>query len=585
MSEISKNINEGNINAGGSVIIGDNNKIQHILGNLEDYKNLEQLLKEDRHLLSLSDGPQARGIISTRINKNEEKRKNIKKAIEQAFDYISKITISTERLDMARVLFLKGDIPRALDILKDDVIHAAYQAILQAKQDEEERHSKKMEDLEQGTKGIAAEWKMKAVLMATQYDDEDWFEKTKDYYMKVLDVSRDVKHIFNYAYFLSKHNQHIDAILLYEEALQIYRSLAQSNSQTFLPDVATTLNNLAVLHSDKNELEKAEEEYVEALGIYSTLPKGNSETFLPDVAMTLNNLANLHCVKNELEKAEEEYAEALGIYSTLPKGNPEAFLPDVAMTLNNLANLHRAKNELEKAEDEYAEALEIRRILANSKPQTFLPDVATTLNNLAVLHWNKNELKKAEEEYTEALEIRRSLALSNPQTFLPDVATTLNNLAVLHSTKNELEKVEGEYEEALGIYRSLAQSNPQTFLPDVAMTLNNLAILHRTKNELKKAEGEYEEALGIYRSLAQSNPQTFMPDVANTSSNMAIFYQYNQPDRELSLELVKEALRAAMPFEGYLKFAQDTIERAKRIIGKWGLDVEAFLNELEAENK
>ncbi|MEB3120641.1 MAG: hypothetical protein VKL41_05395 [Snowella sp.] len=40
----------------------------------------------------------------------------------------------------------------------------------------------------------------------------------------------------------------------YQEALQIRRELAAENPVSFLPDVATTLNNLAVLHSDKNEM-------------------------------------------------------------------------------------------------------------------------------------------------------------------------------------------------------------------------------------------------------------------------------------------------------------------------------------------
>lgn len=539
MSAISKNSNKGNINAGGSVFIGDNNdiKIQHILGNLQDYQNLEQEIEEAREVFNAIalDKQEIRLKLSGTIEAKKEKLENIKKAIEQAFEYISKLTISTYRLDQAKALFLEGDIPGALEILKDQAIQADYLALQTAKQSEEERHSSRMEEIAEKTKGIAEEWKMKAVLMATRYEDEDWFKKTKGYYEKVLQVDRNGENVFAYAHFLQKHNQYQEAAILYEQALQVYRTLAKSNPKTFLPDVAHTLNNLAVLSSAKNEVEKAQREYEEALEIRRTLAKINPEAFLPDLAITLNNLANLHHAKNELDQAQIKYEESLLIIQALASNNSQAFLPDLARTLNNLANLHRAKNEIEKAQV----------------------------------------------EYEESLSMYRTLAKSDSQAFQSDLAMTLNNLAVLYRTKNELDQAQAKYEESLAMYRTLAQSNPHAFQPDVAATLNNLANLHRAKNELEKAQVEYEESLAIYQSLAQSNSQSFLPYVAMTMVNMAEFYLDGQPDRERSVELVKKALRGAMPFREYLKLAQDVIKEAKKVIDKWGLDVEAFFKELE----
>ena len=193
MSETSKNINHGEINAGGAVHIGDL-KIQHILGNLQDYQNLEQEIEEAREVFNAIalDNQEAKLKLSGTLEAKKEKLENIKKAIEQAFEYISKLTISTDRLDQSKALFLEGDIPGALEILKDEAIQADYIALQNAKQSEEERHSRRMEEIAEKTKGIAAEWKMKAVLMATRYEDGEWFEKTKGDYEKALEVDRDV---------------------------------------------------------------------------------------------------------------------------------------------------------------------------------------------------------------------------------------------------------------------------------------------------------------------------------------------------------------------------------------------------------
>jgi tetratricopeptide (TPR) repeat protein len=62
--------------------------------------------------------------------------------------------------------------------------------------------------------------------------------------------------------------------------------------------------------------------------------------YLPVVATTLNNLALLHRAKNELAEAEAEFAEALEIRRKLADINPSAYLPDVAMTLINVAIYH-----------------------------------------------------------------------------------------------------------------------------------------------------------------------------------------------------------------------------------------------------
>ncbi|MEO0396187.1 MAG: tetratricopeptide repeat protein, partial [Cyanobacteria bacterium P01_A01_bin.137] len=124
----------------------------------------------------------------------------------------------------------------------------------------------------------------------------------------------------------------------------------------------------------------------EALQVYRTLAEENPRTYLPNVAMTLNNLANLQKAKNEYGAAEANYTEALTVYRTLAEENPRTYLPNVAMTLNNLAVLQSEKNEYGAAEANYTEALQLRRTLAEENPRTYLPNVATTLINLSIFY-------------------------------------------------------------------------------------------------------------------------------------------------------------------------------------------------------
>jgi tetratricopeptide (TPR) repeat protein len=517
--------------------IGDHNQVtQNIIVQSPDYQALMAGIKDKKRLLRLETDPLEELEISGELEQLEAQLEQFKENIVRLAEIFSKIEINTERLRQAKDYFDQGQFREADAILQAEEMVKDLNKLLQKDQQLDREKAEVRASREQ----IANEFLIKAQLWATFYDKPNRFEQTCEYFTESLRALRTTDNLFAYAYFLKEHYQFDQANLFYTEVLEICRNLRD------LPNMATTLNNLANLHSDKNEMVIAEQEYQEALQIYQELAVENPRSFLPYVAGTLNNLAVLHWNKNEMVIAEQEYQEALQIRRELAVENPRSFLPDVATTLNNLAILHTNKNERLIAEQEYQEALQIRRELAVENPRSFLPDVAMTLNNLAILHKNKNEMVIAEQEYQEALQIRRELAVENPRSFLSDVAMTLNNLANLHRNTNEMAIAEQEYQEALQIRRELAVENPRSFLPYVAITLNNLAVLHWNTNGMAIALAEYQEALLIRRELAVENPRSFLPDVAVTLINLSLFYEQDQP--ETSITLAQEALEIIKQF-------------------------------------
>ena len=78
------------------------------------------------------------------------------------------------------------------------------------------------------------------------------------------------------------------------------------------PDIASSLNNLAVLYKSKGEYDKALPLYFEALEMRRrTLPEAH-----PDIASSLNNLAvlyksngeddNCHCITSYIPRHQDE---------------------------------------------------------------------------------------------------------------------------------------------------------------------------------------------------------------------------------------------------------------------------------------
>jgi len=66
-----------------------------------------------------------------------------------------------------------------------------------------------------------------------------------------------------------------EALQAYEEALKIYRELAQKDSESYLPGLASVLNNLALLDTDQNRPEEAQKAYEEALTIRRLIVVGS----------------------------------------------------------------------------------------------------------------------------------------------------------------------------------------------------------------------------------------------------------------------------------------------------------------------
>ncbi|MEP7362333.1 MAG: tetratricopeptide repeat protein, partial [Acidobacteriota bacterium] len=108
---------------------------------------------------------------------------------------------------------------------------------------------------------------------------------------------------FACALLLQKQLRFGEAIALYLSILAADRSLALANPDAFRPDVAMTLNNLAVLYSDTQRMREAEQAFSEALQIRRALAEVNPDAYRPSVATTLNNLALLYSDTQRMREA------------------------------------------------------------------------------------------------------------------------------------------------------------------------------------------------------------------------------------------------------------------------------------------
>jgi tetratricopeptide (TPR) repeat protein len=272
---------------------------------------------------------------------------------------------------------------------------------------------------------------------------------------------------------------------LYKRALAIRKKVLGLQH----PDVATSLNNLAMLYSKQGKYDKVEPLLGQALEI----DKQFSGKEHPTVATSLNNLALLYSDQGQYGKAEPLLKQTLEMNKRL-LGEEH---PTVATSLNNLAMLYSDQGKYDKAEPLLEQTLEMNKRLLGEEHLT----VATSFNNLAGLYFSQGRYEQAEPLFKRALKMRKRLLREEH----PDLASSLNNLAALYYSQKQYKKAEPLYVQALEMNKRILGEKHSA----VAASLNNLAELYYFQGQYEKAELFHIQALEILtESLEPEHPKT-----------------------------------------------------------------------------
>ena len=249
-------------------------------------------------------------------------------------------------------------------------------------------------------------------LKAQNFELQINYPEAERYYRKAAAIEdQDPFYLDAHATILQKMGQYADAEPLFRRALAIdEKALGKDH-----PDVASSLNNLALLLYSQGKYGEAEPLYRRALGIYEK----KLGTDHPWVATGLNNLALLLYSQGKYGEAEPLYRRALAIYEKADG----SYHPDVATSLSNLAELLRAEGKYADAEPLYRRALAIREKALGPDH----PDVAKSLNNLAALLDSQGKYAATEPLFRRALAIdEKALGKDHPTTV--GIRKNLNSL-------------------------------------------------------------------------------------------------------------------------------------------------------------
>jgi tetratricopeptide (TPR) repeat protein len=242
-------------------------------------------------------------------------------------------------------------------------------------------------------------------------------------------------------FYLSEHGRYTDAEATYQRVLAIQEKTLGSEH----PDVANSVQNLAVLYHEQGQYRKAEPLYERAR---ATREKALGPEH-PQVAQSIQGLAGVYRDQGQYEKGEPLYGRARAIWEKAL--GPEH--PQVAGSLSNLAVLYRAQGRHAEAEPLFERARAIREKVLGPEH----PHLAWSVQGLAVLYYDQGQYQRAEPLF-ERVQAIREKALSPEH---PDLALSLQNLAALYCAQGRYAEAEPLFGRARAIWeKALGPEHP-----------------------------------------------------------------------------------------------------------------------------
>ncbi|XP_070581459.1 TPR repeat-containing protein DDB_G0287407-like [Ptychodera flava] len=291
-----------------------------------------------------------------------------------------------------------------------------------------------------------------------------------------------------------------DSVPILQRALSLMQSNHKTEELMYTdPDLADTyvalVNKLASIHCDLENFEESEKLHHENLKVKEKLQE-KWKKYKPQIATTMNGLAVVNQKQRKYDQAMEYYKKCLEIYRSELDDNDRL----IGDTLNNIGSLLLLVKNFDEAVECLKQAIQVYDVCYFGM---FHPDVGGALNNLAICYRNLQQLDKAQPIYERAYNMTVK-ALGERH---PDTAEKLVNWGVFHQNTNNYDTALEMYKKALDIYKEcFGDEHIQTLF-----VMENIAITNVLKGSYDEAHIYFNKAGEVL--FRQGRIETSLPDL------------------------------------------------------------------------
>lgn len=355
----------------------------------------------------------------------------------------------------------------------------------------------------------------------------------------------------------------------YKEAISLYEAM---DSTGYMDHIAYSRYQLGSIYQEEFNGYDARNQYARAIAIYREASEDQPENYLPLLAAALNNMANVHEDLEDYDKAEATLNEALEAYENLSENYSDQYAPYLAATHTHLAILQAEKrSNPDGATNQIDQAVQLYGVLKAEHPDQYTHYWATSLHNAGVIRAEAGRWKDAGTYLEKALQERWELEKAQPGVFTADLCATAMNLAEcylnqIHSPEDwEFRDMAlGVLEEITPVLKGLeGQSSVQNMLQDHKEMTERLQAMKRSDilcqyahRQTRKLEDEIDGTLeldekityqkgilALWEEVSQSgaSPEQYTREWVRALSNLGWLY-IRQGDPESARELLEKAL-------------------------------------------
>jgi CHAT domain-containing protein/tetratricopeptide (TPR) repeat protein len=270
---------------------------------------------------------------------------------------------------------------------------------------------------------------------------------------------------------LSKVNKYKEALQAWEQALQIYREIKNTNGERI------SLNNLGTAYQSLGQYQKAIEYYQQSLLIAKKIGDRKGE------GLSLNNIGGIYYFLGQYQKAVEYYQKSLVITKQISDKSAEA------ASLNGLGSVYRSLGQYQKAIKYYQQSLAIKREIDD------LEGEGASINNLGSVYRSLGQYQKAIEYYQQSLAIAKQIGDRNSE------GLSLNNLGNAYSLLGQYQKAIDFLQQSLSIAKQIGN------LYGEGASLNNIGGTYYFLGQYQQAIEYYQKSLAIVKQIGDRNTQ------------------------------------------------------------------------------
>ncbi|MFD6294312.1 tetratricopeptide repeat protein [Streptomyces sp. NPDC060235] len=302
-----------------------------------------------------------------------------------------------------------------------------------------------------------------------------------------------------------------------QEAVGLYKRLAEENPSRFNPLLANSFNLLGINLSRSGRHVEALQATNDAVALYSRLSLAEPDLYEAEYGRVLANSAARQASSPEQRLAAAE--EAVRIGKRWAESFPERPV-ELAGALENLANTFSDLGRHEEAVATGEEAVKVRKQQVREAPEQYTPDLARATANLSRYLVRAKQSNDGAAKAREAVNLYRDLAKIDPRKYQALLASALSSLGILLSSVGPpAEQIDATHE-AVSLYRVLSEGDSKN-KPTLAQALCNLGIHLNAAGERAKAVVATTEAVDLYRELAGAD-STQRPNLALALHNLGI---------------------------------------------------------------